>query len=71
MKNQRFAIAMRMPMSRTRAARPENSPASASGRPKSLTKVAPETLKRSVICEDISALRVICSRVRACNRRPM
>ncbi len=64
-KNHRFAIAMRIPMSRTRRARPANSDASSCGRPNSLTSRAPETLKRSVICELISAFRPICSRVNA------
>ena len=70
-KNQRLAMAMRTPMSRTRSARAEKAAASSSGRPKSLTSSAPATLNRSVICVLMSALRDICSRVSACSRRPI
>ncbi len=58
------------PMSRTRAARLENSVVSWAGRPNSLTSSAPATLKRSVMVEPISALSIIDSRVRRCSLRP-
>ena len=43
------------PMSRTRAAREENRSASASGRPKSFTSIAPATPNRSVMVAFIVA----------------
>ena len=42
-------------MSRTRPARCSNAPVSSAGRPNSLTSIAPDTLKRSVIVVFISA----------------
>jgi hypothetical protein len=49
-------IACVTPMSRTRPARSLNTRVSAGGSPKSFTKRAPETLKRSLIVVFISAL---------------
>ncbi len=49
-------IAVRTPMSRTRAARATNSRDSSAGRPNSLTSVAPGAENRSVICVPIAAL---------------
>ncbi len=59
-----------MPMSRTRPARPENSSDSRVRWPKSLTNMAPDTLKRSVIVVFIDAFRSKPSRVIAERRRP-
>ena len=70
MKNARPYMAVTTPMSRTRAARPENTSASSPGRPNSLTSIAPATLKRSVIVEPIAASSCIDSRVSRCSRRP-
>ena len=63
-------MAVVTPMSRTRAARPAKTSASSSGRPNSLTSIAPATLKRSVMVEPISASSCIDSRVSRCIRRP-
>ena len=57
-------------MSRTRPARAANSALSSSGRPYSLTSIAPPTLKRSVISELISAFRSMLSRCTPARRRP-
>ena len=54
---------IRMPRSRTVAALPANSASSSARRPKSLSSIAPPTLKRSVITLPMSALPSICSRV--------
>ncbi len=70
-KKTRFAIAILTPMSRTRPDLPEKSADSSSGRPNSLTSRAPATLKRSVICVDMSAFSCICSRVICCSVRPI
>ena len=70
MKNTRPYMAVTTPMSRTLAARPEKTSASSPGRPKSLTSIAPATLKRSVIVEPIAASSCIDSRVSRCIRRP-
>ena len=47
-----------------------NVASSRSRSPNSLTSIAPETLKRSVICVFIAALCSICSREMSCRRRP-
>ena len=49
-------MAERTPMSRTRVARWPNASASCTGRPNSLTRVAPGAENRSVICEVMAAL---------------
>ena len=54
---------IRMPRSRTVAALPANSASSSARLPKSLSSIAPPTLKRSVITLPMSALPSICSRV--------
>ena len=59
----RLNRALRMPMSRTRPACPAKPSRSSSGRPKSLTSHAPETLNRSVIVAFIEAFRFMPSRV--------
>ncbi len=69
-KNTRPYIAERMPVSRTRAARPANVSISSWARPNSLTSCAPATLNRSVICAFISAFVDMFSRLIACSRRP-
>ena len=58
------------PMSRTRPARSPKSTASRRCRPNSLTRRAPETLKRSVIVLFIDALRFIPSRVMSLRPAP-
>ena len=70
MKTVRF-IAIRMPLSRTLAARSAYSASSMPGLPKSLTSSAPATLKRSVIRLPMSALRFICRADSPASRRPM
>ena len=70
-KNVSIAIAERTPMSLTRSARRPNSAASARGRPKSFTRVAPGAEKRSVICDVIAALWAVASRSRCPTRAPM
>ena len=57
-------------MSLTRAARRPNSSASSSGRPNSLTRVAPGAEKRSVICDVMAALCPAASRSRCPTRAP-
>jgi len=57
-KKSRAYNADRIPMSRTRPARPLNSDSSSHGRPNSLTSRAPATLNRSLIVVFISALRL-------------
>ena len=69
-KKARLDIAILIPMSATRRARPLNSTVSSSGRPKSLTSRAPETLKRSVIVELIAAFSCMDSRDISARRRP-
>ncbi len=64
-------IAVTTPMSRTRAARLPNTPASSAGRPYSLASMAPATLNRSVMVEPISASSCIDSRVSRCSLRPI
>ncbi len=66
-----WAIAVRMPMSRTRAARTANSADSSAGRPNSLTSVAPGAENRSVIWVPIAALRAEASRCIAAIRVPI
>ena len=63
-------MAERMPVSRTAVARRPNIAFSRSRSPNSLTSIAPDTLKRSVICVFIAALCCICSREMSCSRRP-
>ena len=58
-------------MSRTRPARAANSATSSSGRPNSLTRVAPGAEKRSVICVVIAALCSEASRSSRPTREPM
>lgn len=58
-------------MSRTRAARTRNSSASSSGRPNSLTRVAPGAENRSVIWVLIAELWSAASRRRAARRLPI
>ncbi len=55
-KKTRPYMALVMPMSRTRPALSRKPASSASGRPNSLTRSAPETLKRSVMVFVIWAL---------------
>ena len=57
-------------MSRTPRARDENTSVSEARRPKSFTRIAPATLKRSLICAFIAALCSICSCAMAPSRRP-
>ena len=57
-------------MSRTPAARLENTDTSRSRRPNSFTTIAPDTLKRSFICVFICAFRSICSRAMSPSRSP-
>ena len=64
------ATAERTPMMLTRAARRPNSSASSSGRPNSLTRVAPGAEKRSVICDVMAALCPAASRSRCPTRAP-
>ncbi len=59
---------MRTPRSRTTAALSANSASSSWRRPKSLSSIAPPTLKRSVIALPMSALPSICWRVRPARR---
>ncbi len=59
-----------MPASRTSPARTENWAASSSGRPKSFTRSAPDTLKRSVMTAFMRAFISICRRAIACTTRP-
>ena len=63
-------MAERMPLSRTRAARSANSRFSSLARPNSLTRMAPATLKRSVIWVLSRELRFICSRAIPASLRP-
>ena len=71
MMNTARTCAVVTPMSRTRPAlRGEQRPTPRSGRPNSLTSIAPATLNRSVIVEPISALSCMLSRVSRCSRRP-
>jgi hypothetical protein len=70
-KKTRPYIALVIPMSRTRPALSRNERSSTSGRPKSLTSRAPETLKRSVMLLVIEAFRAYDSRVSACSLVPM
>src|SRR5713101_6612191 len=63
-------MACSTPESRTLAARSENSFDSVAGRPNSLTSNAPDTPKRSVSVEDMSALSAI-RRLAALSRRRM
>ena len=51
-------IAVTTPMSRTRAARPANTPASSRGRPNSLTSIAPATLNRSVMVDPMAGVEL-------------
>ena len=62
--------AVSTPISRTRAARPENRSSSCAGRPYSLDSIAPATLKRSVMVEPIWASSCIDSLVSRCSLRP-
>jgi hypothetical protein len=64
-------IAVRTPMSRTRAARETNSRDSSAGRPNSLTSVAPGAEKRSVIWLPMAALWSAASRSSRASRRPI
>ena len=57
-KNTRPYIAVRTPISRTRAALPANDASSSTGRPKIFTSSAPATLNRSVIIEFMAAPRL-------------
>lgn len=66
-----WAIAVRIPMSRTRAARAANSADSSAGRPNSFTSVAPGAENRSVICVPIDALSAEASRCIAAIRTPI
>ncbi len=59
-----------MPLSRTLAARSEKASCSSSARPNSFTRMAPATLKRSVICVLSLEFKFICSREISANRRP-
>ena len=59
-----------MPVSRTPLARRSKAASSRRWSPNSLTRIAPATLKRSVIWVFIVALYCICSREMSCNRRP-
>ncbi len=59
-----------MPASRTPRASCSNCSSSRAWSPKSLTSIAPATLKRSVIWVLIDALCCICSREICCSRRP-
>ena len=68
--NTREYIACVTPMSRTRPALSENESDSCSGRPKSLTSNAPETLNRSVIICPISPFSSYRSRVMPASLRP-
>ena len=70
MTNTERTIAVRTPMSRTRPARARNSADSRSGRPNSLTRVAPGAEKRSVICVLIAALWSAASRSSRASRAP-
>ena len=70
MRNVRLYIALWIPMSRTSAARSENSLVSRLRLPNSFTSNAPETLKRSIIWVFIAALRSKPRRVIAERRRP-
>jgi len=63
-------MAVRTPMSRTRAARVTNSAVSSAGRPNSLTSVAPGAENRSVIWLPMAALWSALSRCSAASRRP-
>lgn len=66
-----WAVAVRMPMSRTRRARAANSSDSCPGRPKSLISVAPGAENRSVMRVPIAAFRVAASRCIRAIRLPM
>ncbi len=69
--NADWAMAVRMPMSRTRPARAANSADSSAGRPNSFTRVAPGAENRSVICVPMAALRADASRWSAAIRAPI
>ena len=71
MTNTHCTIAVRTPMSRTRAARETNSRDSSAGRPNSLTSVAPGAENRSVIWLPIAALWSAASRSSCASRRPI
>ena len=66
-----WAVAVRTPMSRTRRARSANWADSSSGRPNSLTRVAPGAEKRSVIRVPMAALSAAASRSIRAIRLPM
>lgn len=66
-----WAMAVRIPMSRTRRARAANSADSSAGRPKSLTRVAPGAEKRSVIWVPMAALWLAASRCILAMREPI
>ena len=70
-KNTRPYNAALMPVSRTPDALVAKVLTSRSRRPKSLTIIAPATLKRSLICVFICALSSICSRAMPPNFRPI
>ncbi len=69
--NRYWPMAVRTPISATRSARSVNSRASRSGRPNSLTRVAPGAENRSVIWPVIAALWSAASRSRWARREPM
>jgi hypothetical protein len=66
-----WAVAVRTPMSRTRAARAANWADSSSGRPNSLTRVAPGAENRSVIRVPMAAFSAAASRCIRAIRPPM
>ncbi len=66
-----WVIAVRTPMSRTRAARTANARDSSAGRPNSLTSVAPGAENRSVIWVPIIALCSAASRLSRASRLPI
>ena len=61
----RLSMAMEIPISATRLALERKNSFSCPGSPYSATNIAPDTLNRSVIVEDIAALRLKESRVKA------
>lgn len=69
--NTDWAVAVRTPMSATRRARAANSSDSCSGRPKSLTRVAPGAENRSVILVPMAAFSAAASRCIRAIRLPM
>ena len=71
MKKIRLSIAIFMPMSATRLALPRKLLASTIRSPYSETKRAPDTLKRSVIVDDISAFKSNDLRVYIASCRPI